>query len=75
MTNNVHVAIEPPSEGKALCQIMKGNNLSYAQQFKNKYHYTGYIWPDRFKSIIISKVEFLLSCGIMWNKTRFGQEW
>ncbi|HON58009.1 MAG TPA: hypothetical protein PLT45_00600 [Smithella sp.] len=54
MTNNVHVAIEPPSEGKALCQIMKGNNLSYAQQFKNKYHYTGYIWPDRFKSIIMN---------------------
>jgi putative transposase len=63
MTNHVHLVIEPSNEGGELYQIMKGINLSYAQHFKNKYKYTGHFWQDRFKSIIISKDEYLLACG------------
>ncbi|MGB5216744.1 MAG: transposase [Smithella sp.] len=63
MTNHVHLVIEPSHEGGELYQIMKGINLSYAQHFKNKYKYTGHFWQDRFKSIIVSKDEYLLACG------------
>jgi len=38
-------------------------NLSYAQHYKHKYGYIGHLWQDRYKSIIISKDEYLLSCG------------
>jgi putative transposase len=63
MTNHVHLVIEPSQEGGELYQIMKGINLSYAQHFKNKYKYTGHFWQDRFKSIIVSKDKYLLTCG------------
>ena len=74
MTNHVHLVIEPSREGGALSQIMKGINLSYAQHFKNKYKYTGHFWQDRFKSIIVSKDEYLLACGsyVELNPVRAG---
>jgi putative transposase len=63
MTNHVHLVLEPTDAGGELSQIMKGINLSYAQHYKVKYKYTGHFWQDRFKSIIISKDEYLLACG------------
>ena len=63
MTNHIHLVIETTEQGGELSQIMKGINLSYAQHFKNKYKYTGHFWQDRFKSILISKDEYLLACG------------
>ena len=42
---------------------MKGINLSYARHYKRKYGHTGHFWQDRFKSIIVSKDEYLLACG------------
>ena len=74
MTNNVHLVIEPSQKGGELYQIMKGINLSYAQHFKNRYKYTGHFWQDRFKSIIISRDEYLLACGsyVELNPVRAG---
>ena len=63
MTNHVHLVMEATKEGGELSQIMKGINLSYAQYFKTKYKHTGHFWQDRFKSILISKDEYLLACG------------
>ncbi|MGV8058274.1 MAG: transposase [Smithellaceae bacterium] len=63
MSNHVHLVMETTEAGGELAQIMKGINLSYAHHFKNKYKYTGHSWQDRFKSIIISKDEYLLACG------------
>ncbi|MEN6318916.1 MAG: transposase [Syntrophaceae bacterium] len=63
MTNHVHLVIEPTDTGGALSQIMKGLNLSYAQHYKTKYKHIGHFWQDRYKSIIISKDEYLLACG------------
>lgn len=63
MTNHVHLVMETITKGGDLSQIMKGINLSYAQYFKAKYKHTGHIWQDRFKSILISKDEYLLACG------------
>jgi putative transposase len=74
MTNHVHLVIETTGEGGELSQIMKGINISYAQYFKTKYKYTGHFWQDRFKSIIISKDEYLHACGsyVELNPVRAG---
>lgn len=63
MTNHVHLVIEPVEAGGSLAEIMKGINLSYAQHYKCRYSHIGHFWQDRFKSIIISKDEYLLACG------------
>ena len=74
MTNHVHLVIETPEEGGELSQIMKGINLSYAQYYKVKYKHIGHFWQDRYKSIIISKDEYLLACGsyVELNPVRAG---
>jgi putative transposase len=63
MTNHVHMVMEVTEAGGELSQIMKGINLSYAQYFKMKYKQTGHFWQDRYKSILISRDEYLLACG------------
>lgn len=63
MTNHVHLVIEPAEDGGSLSEIMKGINLAYAQHYKRKYSHTGHFWQDRYRSIIISKDEYLLACG------------
>ena len=63
MTNHVHLVIEPSEGGGDLSEIMKGINLTYALYYKRKYNHTGHFWQDRYKSIIISKDEYLLACG------------
>lgn len=63
MRNHVHLVIETTEKGGKLSEIMKGINLSYAQYFKNKQRHIGHFWQDRYKSIIISKDDYLLACG------------
>src|SRR5208337_1748561 len=63
MTNHVHLVMEPSEGGGGLSEIMKGINLAYAQHYKRKYSHSGHFWQDRYKSIIISKDEYLLACG------------
>jgi len=74
MTNHVHLVMETIEEGGELFQIMKGINLSYAQYYKAKYKHIGHFWQDRYKSIIISKDEYLLACGsyVELNPVRAG---
>ena len=63
MRNHVHLVVETTEKGGSLAEIMKVINLSYAQYYKNKYKHTGHFWQDRYKSIIISKDDYLLACG------------
>ncbi len=63
MTNHIHLVLETSERGGSLSEIMKGINLSYAQYYKGKYRHTGHFWQDRYKSIIISKDDYLLACG------------
>jgi putative transposase len=74
MTNHVHLVIEISEKGGELSQIIKGINLSYAQYFKVKYKHTGHLWQDRFKSILISRDEYLPACGsyVELNPVRAG---
>ena len=63
MTNHIHLVIEPTEKGGDLAEIMKGINLSYAQSYKGKYKHIGHFWQDRYKSIIVSKDNYLFACG------------
>ena len=63
MRNHVHLVLETTEKGGKLSEIMKGINLSYAQYYKNKHRHIGHFWQDRYKSIIISKDDYLLACG------------
>ncbi|MGC8810769.1 MAG: transposase [bacterium] len=74
MKNHVHLVLEPQDEGGSLAEIMKGINLSYVQYYKRKYNYVGHFWQDRFKSILISRDQYLLACGsyVELNPVRAG---
>jgi len=63
MRNHIHFVLEPTAKGGKLSEIMKGINLSYAQYYKNKHRHIGHFWQDRYKSILISKDNYLLACG------------
>ncbi|MEW5744705.1 MAG: transposase [Nitrospirota bacterium] len=63
MSNHVHLVLETTGDGGSLAEVMKGINLSYAQHYKRKYKHIGHFWQDRYKSIIVSKDEYLLACG------------
>lgn len=63
MRNHIHLVLETTEKGGSLAEIMKGINLSYAQYFKGRYRHIGHFWQDRYKSIIISKDDYLLACG------------
>lgn len=74
MRNHVHLVLEVGGRGTKLSEVMKGINLSYAQYYKSKHKHIGHFWQDRFKSILISKDEYLLSCGsyVELNPVRAG---
>ncbi len=63
MRNHIHLVIETTERGGSLAELMKGINLSYAQYYKGRYKHIGHFWQDRYKSIIISKDDYLLVCG------------
>ncbi|MCJ7663868.1 MAG: transposase [Desulfobacterales bacterium] len=74
MKNHVHLVLETLEEGGSLAEVMKGINLSYAQHYKRRYDHIGHFWQDRFKSILISKDQYLLACGsyVELNPVRAG---
>jgi putative transposase len=74
MKNHVHLVLETSEESGSLAEIMKGINLSYAQYYKRRYDHIGHFWQDRFKSILISKDQYLLACGsyVELNPVRAG---
>ena len=74
MRNHVHLVLEPQKGGGDLAEIKKCINLSYALYYKKRYNHIGHFWQDRFKSILISKDEYLLACGsyVELNPVRAG---
>lgn len=63
MGNHVHLVLETTDIGGTLAEIMKGINLSYAQYYKGRYKHIGHFWQNRYKSILVSKDNYLLACG------------
>jgi putative transposase len=61
MPNHVHLIIEPRL-AKEMSKAIGGINLCYTAWFNKKYNKVGHCWQDRFKSFIIEKNRYLISC-------------
>lgn len=61
MNNHIHMIIDP-IQSHELSKVMQGLNLSYSIWFNAKYDKIGHLWQDRFKSVVIQKDEYLLTC-------------
>jgi len=42
---------------------MKQINLAYLYHFRKRYRFWGHFWQGRFKSLLIEKDSYLISCG------------
>ncbi|MDP2938464.1 MAG: transposase [Candidatus Omnitrophota bacterium] len=62
MPNHVHLILETTPETN-LSKLMKQINLAYMYHFRKRYHYWGHFWQGRFKSLLIDKDEYLITCG------------
>ncbi len=63
MNNHVHLIIET-NKTTELSKLMRRLNLFYYNHYKRKYGYAGHFWQDRFKSLLMEKDEYLLTCGL-----------
>jgi putative transposase len=63
MTNHIHLILET-NNLTGLSRFMKRVNLAYFAHYKRAHGYAGHFWQDRFKSLLISKDEYLLACGL-----------
>jgi len=73
MSNHFHILLKI-SHGEDLPFLMKGLCQTYAFYYKKQYHLSGYLFQNRYKSIVIEKDEYLLECGryIERNPVRAG---
>ena len=73
LNNHFHLLLEPKA-GQTISKILQGIKLSYVYHYRKKYSYYGHLFQDRFKSILIQKEDYLLSCGayIELNPVRAG---
>ncbi len=61
MPNHIHLLLEiDPAEN--ISELMKSVNQSYAIYFNSKYNTSGHLWQGRFKSMLITKDDYLLNC-------------
>ncbi|MFZ3062409.1 MAG: transposase [Actinomycetota bacterium] len=73
MTNHVHLLVEPSRE-KDLSNIMQSLGRRYVRYINQTHGRTGTLWEGRFKSSLVSKDEYLLTCCryIELNPVRAG---
>ena len=62
MSNHIHLILETTDKTN-LSKLMKQLNLSYMHHFRRKYKYWGHFWQGRFKSLLIDRDEYLITCG------------
>ena len=61
MTNHAHLIIEP-STIEGLARLIQSLGRRYVQYINKSYKRTGTLWEGRFKSSVISKDKYLLTC-------------
>lgn len=73
MPNHTHLIVAISQES-TLSRFMKQLNLAYLHHYKKRYKYVGHLWQGRYKSLIISEDEYLITCGryIELNPVRAG---
>ena len=73
MTNHLHLIVEP-AEKEGLKVMMQSLGRKYVQYFNYTYQRTGTLWEGRYKSSLISKDNYLLTCSryVELNPIRAG---
>ena len=61
MTNHIHLLMET-MESRVLPKVMHGLNLAYSLYYKDRYGWNGHLWQDRYKSYLIEKEKYLVTC-------------
>jgi len=61
MPNHSHLLTEI-TKVNTLHKFMHGLNLAYSQHYKSRYPWQGHLWQDRYKSYLIEKEKYLLTC-------------
>ena len=62
MPNHIHLLIHA-KESKHLPKFMQAILQVYASYFRKKYHSTGFVFQNRYKSRFINKDSYLLECA------------
>jgi putative transposase len=61
MPNHIHLVGEP-TQPENLSKFMQGLTLSYTAYFNKRHKKVGHLWQSRFKSKLIVKDQYLISC-------------
>lgn len=62
MSNHVHLLVEPEHEGD-LGRFMQSVGRRYVRYINDAYERIGTLWEGRFKSAIVSRDEYLITCS------------
>jgi putative transposase len=61
MSNHVHLLLEA-ARLVDLYKVMHGLNLAYTHHYKRRYLWNGHLWQDRYKSYVIERDDYLITC-------------
>jgi putative transposase len=62
MTNHVHLLVEPSTEN-GLGNMIQSLGRRYVQYVNRRYKRTGTLWEGRFKSSLVNRDEYVLTCS------------
>ena len=62
MANHFHLVLKI-TKGIDLPRLMQGISQTYVKYHQQKYRETGHLFENRYKSMLISRDEYLLECG------------
>jgi putative transposase len=62
MPNHIHLLIQA-QEARDLPKFMQAVLQVYASYFRKKYQSTGFVFQNRYKSLLIDKDTYLMECG------------
>ncbi|MDD5174084.1 MAG: transposase [Candidatus Omnitrophica bacterium] len=73
MSNHIHLLLKVEN-GNDLPRILQGITQSYSFYYRKAYSYVGYVYQNRYKSLLIEDDSYLLECGryIERNPLRAG---
>lgn len=74
MSNHVHLLMTPQQSDGAIGLVMKFLGQHYVQYFNRVYGRTGSLWEGRFRSCLVDRETYLLTCHryIEMNPVRAG---
>jgi putative transposase len=62
MDNHFHLLVQP-LESRHLSPLLAGLLRAYVHHFHRRHRFVGHLWQGRFKSPVVQREGYLLSCG------------